>query len=275
MKPTLSINIFNMDYSLSSYSLFMAVGAIVVFLIAFLYIKSKKLPITKSFLLLVLTAISVPIGGRILNVLINFKYYQDNPESITTLKMTGFSLMGGLLLAALIGFVLSRLLKLSPWKMADAVAPGLGLGLALMRIGCYFNGCCFGIQTSLPWAVRFPFESPAHKHYLNFHNDSSIFSISKLLSSPSVHPTQLYEMTGVLVAAGTAAFLLSRNSKPGIASLSAAVIFIITRLGNHFLRVHPSTNQIHPLFYPLIYLLLIVVITVMLIKRSDRNLWIS
>lgn len=273
MKPTLTLELFSNSFSYSSYSLFMAVGAIAVFLITMLYIKRKRLPILKSLYFLIITAFSVPIGGRILNVLINYNYYLNNPEGMTTLRMTGFSLMGGLLLAGIVGYGLSRLLRLSPWKMADLVAPGLGIGLAFMRLGCYFNGCCFGIQASLPWAVRFPFESPAHKHYINIADSSSIFSINKLLSSPSVHPTQLYEMTGALIAAGAAAFLLSRGSKSGVASLSAAIIFLFTRFGNHFLRVHPSTNQIHPLFYPLIYSLLIVVLTVELIKRSDRNLW--
>jgi phosphatidylglycerol:prolipoprotein diacylglycerol transferase len=36
------------------------------------------------------------------------------------------------------------------------IAPSLLVGLALGRIGCFLNGCCYGGQCDLPWAVTFP-----------------------------------------------------------------------------------------------------------------------
>ena len=45
---------------------------------------------------------------------------------------------------------------------ADLVAPSLMLGLAIGRIGCLLNGCCFGGLCDLPWAVTFPAGSPAY-----------------------------------------------------------------------------------------------------------------
>jgi phosphatidylglycerol:prolipoprotein diacylglycerol transferase len=45
--------------------------------------------------------------------------------------------------------------------MADLVAPSLAIGLALGRIGCFLNGCCYGGQTDWPWTVSFPkYSSP-------------------------------------------------------------------------------------------------------------------
>lgn len=42
-------------------------------------------------------------------------------------------------------FVLRRFEPHVPgWRLADAVAPLLALGLAVGRIGCYLNGCCWG-----------------------------------------------------------------------------------------------------------------------------------
>ena len=40
-------------------------------------------------------------------------------------------------------FVLRRL-HIDGWRLADAVAPLLAMGLAIGRIGCYLNGCCWG-----------------------------------------------------------------------------------------------------------------------------------
>ena len=59
--------------------------------------------------------------------------------------------------------------------------PGMLLGLALGRIGCFMNGCCFGGPCELPWAVQFPAGSPPYVrqvqegelfvHGLKFHQD--------------------------------------------------------------------------------------------------------
>jgi len=52
--------------------------------------------------------------------------------------------------------------------LADLVAPSLMLGLALGRIGCFMNGCCYGGLCEAAWAVRFPqgslpYESQVHR----------------------------------------------------------------------------------------------------------------
>lgn len=62
--------------------------------------------------------------------------------------------------AAFVLFVLRR--KLPLLAMADLIAPSLVAGLALGRIGCLLNGCCYGGVCELPWAVTFPQESPAY-----------------------------------------------------------------------------------------------------------------
>jgi phosphatidylglycerol:prolipoprotein diacylglycerol transferase len=54
--------------------------------------------------------------------------------------------------------------KLPVLKFADIVAPSLTLGLALGRIGCFLNGCCYGGLCDRPWAVTFPAGSPVFMH---------------------------------------------------------------------------------------------------------------
>ena len=54
--------------------------------------------------------------------------------------------------------------KLPVLKFADIVAPCLTLGLALGRIGCFLNGCCYGGLCDKPWAVTFPAGSPVYMH---------------------------------------------------------------------------------------------------------------
>jgi phosphatidylglycerol:prolipoprotein diacylglycerol transferase len=47
---------------------------------------------------------------------------------------------------------------------ADLMVPSLALGVALGRVGCLLNGCCFGSTCDLPWKISFPWNSPAHAH---------------------------------------------------------------------------------------------------------------
>ena len=56
--------------------------------------------------------------------------------------------------------------KLPPLVIADIVAPSLLLGLALGRMGCFMNGCCYGgFCSTMPPAVTFPAGSPPYQQH--------------------------------------------------------------------------------------------------------------
>ncbi|MBI3837961.1 MAG: prolipoprotein diacylglyceryl transferase [Planctomycetia bacterium] len=73
------------------------------------------------------------------------------------LVVYGSLLAGG---AALVVFVYKN--RLPGLAFTDLIAPGVVIGVALGRIGCFLNGCCYGGITDLPWAVTFPPGSPAY-----------------------------------------------------------------------------------------------------------------
>ncbi len=93
------------------------------------------------------------IGARVLYMIQYSHHFPD--QSIKGLAGAFFKIWeGGIIfygsaLGGLIGyglfyqFILRRL-DVSGWRLADAVAPLLALGLAVGRIGCYLNGCCWG-----------------------------------------------------------------------------------------------------------------------------------
>lgn len=73
----------------------------------------------------------------------------------------------GALLGGLVGFGgYAWKHKLPLLAAFDLLAPGMLLGLAIGRVGCFLNGCCFGGVCDLPWAVRFPAGSPPYLHQL-------------------------------------------------------------------------------------------------------------
>ena len=73
------------------------------------------------------------------------------------------------------------------------MAPGLLIGLALGRLGCFLNGCCFGSPCELPWAVRFPPDSPPWLDQLNRGLlRAAVDTTGQRLWSLPIHPAQLY-----------------------------------------------------------------------------------
>lgn len=82
----------------------------------------------------------------------------------------GLEFLGGFLGATIAAIIYARVKRISIRLYLDIMAPGAMWGLAFGRIGCLFNGCCFGgadvhpgtDQAAHAWALRFPFGSAPH-----------------------------------------------------------------------------------------------------------------
>lgn len=98
----------------------------------------------------------------------------------------GLAYYGGFIFAAAFALRYARQHQLAMWRVADLISPWIAFGLAVTRIGCFFNGCCYGKRTDGPWGVRFPPGSVVHEFQARDH-----------LVGPQdwalpVHPTELY-----------------------------------------------------------------------------------
>ena len=75
-------------------------------------------------------------------------------SAVTTLQAGGvFS--GGLLAAFLAAWWYVRRHHMPALGTCDAFAPGLALGHAIGRLGCFAAGCCYGKETHHFWGVMF------------------------------------------------------------------------------------------------------------------------
>lgn len=94
-------------------------------------------------------------GSRLLFVAVNWEYYSGNLLDIFKVWEGGLVFYGGFILAFIVTAVFLRVNRLPLWKTADMISPSFAIGIALGRIGCFLNGCCYG-HVSQRWGISFP-----------------------------------------------------------------------------------------------------------------------
>ncbi len=247
MHPELDFHFFEV----SAYTFFAYAALLVVVGGTFLFAGKQGFRAKDSLWMLLGMGISTFIGARLFNVLVNFPWYREDLSRIFAFDTRGFSLYGGIAMGMIAGFAISRYRKIPLVKFADTTTPFVGIGIAVWRVGCFLNGCCFGKETALPWGVTFPQFSPAHKHQIseNF--------LDSLTVHP-VHPTQIYELLAALFGSILIFFVLRKQKVDGTASLVAAIWFTLFRLINMEFRVLSYSEGITRYFYPLFYIIILV-----------------
>ena len=143
--------------------------------------------------------VGIPSGivfARMLHVIDLWDYYSQNLGQI--IGGGGLTAYGAILGAALGIWIYSKFSKLNFGYFADLVAPAVIIAQAVIgRIGCTINGCCYGVETSLPWGIVYT------------HPDSLGYGAGV------VHPTQVYELIFGLIVFGILLKLRGRFKPDG------------------------------------------------------------
>ena len=77
----------------------------------------------------------------------------------------GLTLYGGIGLATLTVWVMTRRRGIPFLVIADIFSPGVILGIGITRIGCFLAGCCYGSPTDCACGVTFPADASASLQY--------------------------------------------------------------------------------------------------------------
>lgn len=153
------------------------------------------------------------VGSHLTAILLHLPQVLASPDQALRV---GHSFQGGVL-GGLVGAAwFTRRRRLALWDVADAVAPSLGVALAVARVGCFLAGCCYGKLCDLPWAVH-------------------------LQTVPGArHPAPLYEIPLDLLLAAFLTGLLRRRRAPGQVFLSFVIGYGALRIFCEFFRdSHP------------------------------------
>ena len=216
------------DYSLPTYGVLVATAFAVGLLIAMRLSARSGLDGNRVFDMAVYTALAALAGAKIFYVLEDWGFYSAHPREIFSLGMlqAGGTFYGGFLAAVAMASWYIRRHGMPFLKTADAFVPGVSLGHAIGRLGCFSAGCCWGRPTTAAWAVTF--------------TDPYAQKIVGVPLGVPLHPTQLYE---ALAEALIFAMLLAawkRKSFDGQVLSLYLVLYGVARFLIEFVRDHPE-----------------------------------
>lgn len=177
-------------------------------------------------------AIAGLLGAKLWMVLQDARVYLNRPSELFSLAtlQSGGVFFGGLIAAvAVAGWTLHRK-QLPLLPTLDAFAPGIALGHAIGRLGCFAAGCCWGDRCDRAWAVTFRSRDAAE--------------LTGVPLDIPLHPTQLYESFGQLVLFVILWFLYARRMRGGLAPGQVFAVYLIGAGAERFLveffRAHES-----------------------------------
>jgi phosphatidylglycerol---prolipoprotein diacylglyceryl transferase len=195
-------------FEITSFGVLVAIGALVGAWVFRRELPRSRLP-ESAFDAAVAGLIGGIAGAKLLWIA---EHLGEEPLRDLILSRGGMSWFGGFAGGLGAGIALMRARQLPVIPVLAAATPGLAIGHAIGRIGCFLVGDDYGRPSSLPWAVAFPDGYPP--------------------TEVPVHPTQLYEAAALVPVA----WLLFRWRRQGRSdrfilgaylTLAGAVRFVI------------------------------------------------
>ena len=132
---------------------------------------------------------------------------QDLLHNAGSILFSGKTVLLGLV-GGYLGVELGKWVRGVKTKTGDTFAVPVAIAIGVGRLGCFFGGCCYGVETRLPWGVVFP-------------------RVDQL----SRHPNQLYEAGFHLLMAGLLFWML----KNGVLKGQLIKVYFLAYFGFRFL----------------------------------------
>jgi phosphatidylglycerol---prolipoprotein diacylglyceryl transferase len=253
---------------ISPYGLLIACGLIVSVTIARHRARRVGIPEDSVLDVVFWGVIAGFIGARIAFIIVSWDHFIADPLG-TIFSRQGFVFLGGLFVAIPVVLLVLRRWRVRFWPMADLLAPCLALAHAFGRTGCFFAGCCYGRETSMPWGIRFPrlidwgdapidltsveiTDGVLHSHgEIVGHVTGSIPYIDQVLDagcpvnwmsthSMPIHPTQLYDVAIQITLFVLLTWLWRRRRFHGQVFIHYFWLYGVTRIGLEFFRGDPG-----------------------------------
>ena len=227
MRPNLleiHVPFTNIVLPLHSYGFMLALGFIAAIYLQMYQVKKDKagdpdLVYSLSYWVV----ISAVLGSRLFHAMVYWEDYASQPWRVFYVWEGGLVYYGGLIAATIAGVLFLRRNKLNAAQWSDFAAPGIALGLAFGRMGCFMVGCCHGKVCP-----------PTAEHCMIFPPDA--IGVTGI----PVYPTQLWSIIANLSIAAILFFIVRPRKKfHGEVMAVFFILYSIFRITVEFWRGDP------------------------------------
>jgi phosphatidylglycerol:prolipoprotein diacylglycerol transferase len=219
-------------FILPTYGVLVATGVLVGLFMTAKIARRQGIDPEKVWNLGILVVLSAIIGAKVLYVINDWSFYASHPGEIFSLSMlqTGGVFYGALLAAIGVSIYYIRKHHLRWLQTADCFAPGIALGHAIGRLGCFAAGCCYGKPTAHFWGVV-------------FRNPLAAAWVGTPLNVP-LEPTQLFESAVELVNFFILYWLIKRKTFDGQVMGAYMFLYGVARFFLEFIRDDPGRGSV-------------------------------
>jgi len=223
------------NFSIPTYGVLVATGVLVGLWISVRNSEKQGIKAENAWDFGIALVLAGILGSKILYIVLDWRsghvYGQNLREifSIDTLQAGGvFS--GGLVAAFIVAWWFLRKHHMPALATCDGFAPGLAMGHAIGRLGCFAAGCCYGKATDHFWGVTFTNPLAA-----------------QLVGTPLGHalePTQLFESAAELGIFFVLTWMFSRKKFDGQVFGAYLFLYGIARFFLEFIRGDPGRGSV-------------------------------
>jgi phosphatidylglycerol:prolipoprotein diacylglycerol transferase len=143
-------------FAVPTYGVMLGLGLLVGMGIGALRAARDGMPADWAWDLGLLTIVVAIVGARLEHVRTHPAVFLEHPEKVFALRDGGMVFYGGFALTLVAFAVYARFRGRSFLALTDMMAPSVGFGHAVGRLGCLGAGCCFGQPTDSAWRLVFP-----------------------------------------------------------------------------------------------------------------------
>lgn len=270
------------DFTVNTYGALLALAFLAGLFVMARQAEADKLDKNRMYDLGLWVLVASLIGSKLLMIVTDWNEYQGDWRQFFSLDFlrSGGVFYGGFIGAVIASVIMMRIYKLPWWRTADAFAPGIAIGQAIGRLGCFSAGCCWGKPTTAFCGVHF--SDKGHEitnvptivaHLPAAIQQQWAEKLGGLTAPIHLHPVQLYEVGATLLIFVILLVMARKRRFHGQIVLAYALLYAVARFTIEFWRDDPRGALLGLSTSQLIALLIFIggIIALIYRSRAARN----
>ena len=250
----MKVDLFSIGhFTVHTYGVMIAIGVILCVVMGYYRAKRMEMKAESVLDLAILCVVMGFLGAKVFFVILSWKQFLTDPLSV--LRSSGFVVYGGIIFGVVSALIYCKIKNIRFFEYFDLLAPSVSLAQAFGRLGCFFAGCCYGKETSLPIGIVFPEGSFAP-------------------AGVPLLPTQLFSSAGDFVIAFVLIRMTGKMRHTGDVGALYLMLYGIGRFCVEFLRTNEQGGFIGLTTAQLISIVFMIISIVLFIRNkraADRR----